>query len=61
MKNKNKFKDNDIDTTEGIRTALSFLQFIENKILNKQVFGISSLEVKNINHFSEFMTLYLRK
>lgn len=58
MKNKN---DNDRDRTAEIRAALSFLQFIENKIINKQVYKINSLDMKDIENFSEFMSLHIRR
>lgn len=61
VKTKNKFSDGSRDRTEEIRCALTFLQFIENKIINKQVFCISSMDIKEIDHFAEFMTLYMPK
>lgn len=46
--------------TERIRSTLYFLQFIENKIIKKQVYNLSSQDFEGINGFSEFMALYLK-
>lgn len=56
-------KDNldDTDMTAEIRAMLSFLQFIENKIIKKRVHNISSLDMQEIDGFSKFMSLYVRK
>lgn len=46
--------------TERIRSTLYFLQFIENKIIKKQVYNLSSQDFEGINGFSEFMALHLK-
>lgn len=50
----------DQDLTEEIRTTLTFLQFIENKIINKQVYRVSSLDMKEIDNFAELMSLCVK-
>ena len=42
--------------TEKIRSVLFFLSFIENKIINKQVYYIDSLEMCEIKGLSDLLT-----
>lgn len=48
------------DKTEQIRTALYFLQFIENKIIKKQVYHLSNQDMPEIRGWPKFMALYLK-
>lgn len=48
------------DKTEKIRSILYFLQFIENKIIKKQVYHLSSQDAEDINGFSKFMAMHLK-
>lgn len=50
----------EVDKTEQIRTALYFLQFIENKIIKKQVFNLSAQDVGEIRGFPRFIALHLK-
>ena len=46
--------------TERIRSILYFLQFIENKIIKKQVYHLTNQDLEGINGFSKFMALHLK-
>lgn len=47
------------DRTEQIRSTLSFLLFIETKLINKQPYGIASLNMSEIDGFNKYMMLFM--
>jgi hypothetical protein len=48
------------DKTEQIRSALYFLQFIENKIIKKQIFNLNNQDLNEIDGFSRFISLHMK-
>jgi hypothetical protein len=51
----NTTRHKNVDRTEAIRLTLTFLQFLENKIISKQVYHLSSIDMKEIPDFDKFI------
>lgn len=58
MKNKSRCSKEDTRTAQ-IRATLSFLMFIETKLINKQPYRLASLNMTEIDGFSNYMMLYM--
>jgi hypothetical protein len=56
---KNAFVEDEDKKTDGIRCALTFLQFLETKILNSRKSTIDSQDVPEIAGFKEFVDQYI--
>jgi len=55
-----KKSNNEEDKTEAVRTTLFFLQFLENKIVNKPIFRLNTLDHGEIKGFQRFIVEYLK-
>jgi hypothetical protein len=54
------FDDTESDNTERIRSVLYFLQFIENKILQRRIYYLNNQDLEEIDGFSKFMALHMK-
>jgi len=56
----NLLNDREQDKTEAIRATLYFLQFIENKIICKQVYKLTSYDMPEVVGFQRFIREHLK-